>query len=303
MKPLTVKTIFRCNELCATPTVHPLVSLIRLSAKADFSASACFGFYTIWLRKWSEGCPLAFGRKEYDFCDSTLIAIPPETCVNDACWKNETGKTGGHLLCFHPSVMNCLKTGKRADYYSFFRYRPDEALHLSQRERMLLEREMDEIEEELLWGTDEYSQTILSERITLLLDYVTRFYKRQFIVRHDANLELTHRADRWLQEFFLSGKARYAQLPTPETFARQFGCSPDYFNDLLKHETGKYTDEYCKLKQISFAEKLLKQGKQSIESIATELGFPDNRAFCALFKQLKGQTPEYFLQSLNPYYS
>lgn len=102
-----------------------------------------------------------------------------------------------------------------------------------------MERKLFEIEEELYWEVDEYSNVILAERIRLLLNYISRFYKRQFILRHDDNQDVTNRTDEWLDKYFCSGKVRYMPLPTTLDFAGMFGCSPGYFNDLLKHETGK----------------------------------------------------------------
>ena len=74
----------------------------------------------------------------------------------------------------------------------------------------VLEREMDEIGEELHWGVDEYCYTILAGRIRLLLDYASRFYRRQFILRHNENQEMLERTDRELEIFFQTGK-----LPVP----------------------------------------------------------------------------------------
>lgn len=60
---------------------------------------------------------------------------------------------------------------------------------------------MDEIGEELHWGVDEYCYTILAGRIRLLLDYASRFYRRQFILRHNENQEMLERTDRELEIF------------------------------------------------------------------------------------------------------
>ncbi|HIZ26844.1 AraC family transcriptional regulator [Barnesiella sp. An55] len=292
MKPLSVKTIARCNKLLSAQTPNPLVSLIRLTDTVDLLDIHQFEFYTVWLKEWNGCCPSAFGWKTCDFNDGALISLPPEKPIDQELWKCESCQPQGRLLCFHPSVFDPLKTSKHYSSYSFFKYRSSECLHLSQRERLALEHEMNGIEEELYWGIDEYSYTILADRIRLLLDYVSRFYHRQFILRHDTHLKIVDYTDRWLDNFFIAGKARYRELPTAGTFARQFDCSPDYFNDLLRHETGKDTTDYVKFKQIAIAENWLRQSNKSVKEVAETLGFPSGQAFCTLFKRLKGHAPE-----------
>ena len=124
----------------------------------------------------------------------------------------------------------------------------------------MLEGEMDGIEAELDWGIDEYCYSILSGRIRLLLDYASRFYRRQFIIRHDENQAMLNRTDRQLNAFFRAGRARYERLPSAEDFAGVFGCSPAYFNDLLKHETGKDTARYVAFRELSCAGEALCRG-------------------------------------------
>lgn len=287
---MIVRTVTQCNKLFSAKTPHPLVTVIRLSDTADVSGLFQFGFHSIWLRKWAGQTPSCFGGKECDFHEKTLLALQSGTPVSRDLFESKVGKSEGLLLCFHSSIFNPLKTGKERRY-SFFGYRMDESLHLSLREQAIVERELCEIEEELYWGIDEYSNTILAERIKLLLDYISRFYKRQFIFRHDDNQEVIHGTDEWLDAYLSSGKARYMSLPTVLDFARMFGCSPDYFNDLLKHETGKTAEDYINFKRIARAEHLLKQGSMRVEEVAAELGFSTDSAFCVLFKKLRGEMP------------
>ena len=137
-------------------------------------------------------------------------------------WRSGSGRPEGRLLCFHASVFDPLGAGGSSGGYSFFKYDIGESLHLSCREKAVLEREMDEIDEELSWGVDEYCHAILAGRIRLLLDYASRFYGRQFILRHDENLAVLDCTDRRLGTFFRSGKAPHERLPSAELFARLF---------------------------------------------------------------------------------
>ena len=257
---MTIRTISRCNRLFSATTANPLVGMLRLSDTDDIRQPLRFGFYTVWLRGWSDPCPALFGRRACDFSDGTLTLLPPGRAVDPGVWSVGSGRPEGRLLCFHASVFDPLGAGGSSGGYSFFEYDIGESLHLSCREKAVLEREMDEIDEELSWGVDEYCHAILAGRIRLLLDYASRFYRRQFIIRHDENLAVLDCTDRRLGTFFRSGKAPHERLPSAEEFAGVFGCSPAYFNDLLKHETGKDTARYVAFRELSCAGEALCRG-------------------------------------------
>lgn len=292
MKSLAVGTISGCNKLFAAKTPYPLVSLIRLDRAAEVPEAIRFGFYTVWLKGWSACCcPNRFGQEPYDFHEAMLLPLPPgKKAVCELWCCDESGYREGVLLGIHASVMESIRAQRDPGAYAFFAYREDEALHLSQREKEILEEVMAGIEKELGWGIDEYSHTILCDRILLLLDYVARFYRRQFITRHEANRHRIECVDRRLDDFFESGMARHRKLPSAETLAE--GCSPAYLDDLLRLETGKNTADYVRLKQIARAERLLKQGGRTVKEVAAELGFPSDTAFCSLFKRLRGEAPD-----------
>ncbi|HIY48728.1 MAG TPA: helix-turn-helix transcriptional regulator [Candidatus Barnesiella excrementavium] len=291
MTPLTVKTISRCNQLFSVKTLHPTVSLINLTGCAPLSQPVRLGLYAVWLTANGGGNPVFFGRREYDFSDGMLVASQPGQLI-DSDWWGGCNKSEGWLLCFHPSWIRLLKWGREVGAHSFFRYRPDEALHLSLRECEALFREMNGLEEELRWGIDECSQTILGDRIGLLLDYAARFYKRQFITRHEVEASWIGKVDSWLEQFFRSGLARHSALPAAETLAARLGCSPAYFDDALKQVTGKDFRNYVNAKRIALAEALLQQGVQSVEEVAETLGFPTGHDFCTLFRRLRGELPD-----------
>lgn len=211
---LTVNTISSCNRFFAVKTLNPLVSLIRLSSGTCVE-TVRFGFYTVWFKRWDGRCPDVFGHRDYDFSDGTLITMRPGETAGEELIVNGKGTAEGTLLCFHPSMAD-----PPGAEHSFFRYSRLEALHLSSRECMTIRHELDNIGDELGWGTDEFSTGIIRCRIGLLLDYISRFYMRQFITRHDA-------------EGTVSGGMAGRRDD------RHYGCSPDYFNDGIRLETGK----------------------------------------------------------------
>ena len=292
MKPLFIDTIAGCNRIFAARTFHPMVCLTR-PAKAAVPASAMqFGFYTLWLGRCPESAAVALGRRKVDFSDGTLLACRPgETVPQDLCSPVD-GSSENRMLGFHPLLVGNGKTGAAIQGRSFFQYAGNEALHLSLRERAVLEREMDGIDEELHWGIDPSSRSMLCLRINLLMCYIDRFYRRQFITRHEADRPLREQVDRRIDDFFRSGKARTSVLPSADSFARESGCSPAYFDDLLRSETGKNTAEYVACRRLRLAETWLAENSMPVDEVAAALGFPSGSAFCSLFRRLTGKAPE-----------
>lgn len=80
------------------------------------------------------------------------------------------------ILAFHPDLICGTVLGANIRDYTFFSYRPEEALHVSLREKQVILELLDKINEELQRCIDCYSQKIISKYIELLLDYCERFY-------------------------------------------------------------------------------------------------------------------------------
>lgn len=280
-------TIAQCNAIFSRKTLHPLVSLIELRS-GDCCTLLQTGFYSVLL----VGSPSmsCSGWDECDFSEGILSFIPPGGIVNlDACGGClQRQRT---LLCIHPGLFDGVRTGNGFTGDSFFRYRNSEALHLSCCELGIIRKCMEGIGEELLWDTDEYSATIIVEKIGLLLEYSRRFYKRQFITRHEKNIELIAKADCLAEKYFLSGQAVREGMPTADYFGRMLGLSPAYFEDMLKCETGRSVPEYIGDRQFGIACRQLRQSGKSVADIAKELGYTSLRNFCSTFRRLTGCTP------------
>ena len=165
-------------------TLHPLVSVIDLS-KADLSSHTDFkfGFYTILLSECK--CEAyRYGHQYYDFSDGTLLCLTPGESISMKDSDN-TRPSKGWILAFHPDLICGTALGANIRDYTFFSYRPEEALHVSLREKQVILELLDKINQELQRCIDCYSQKIISKYIELLLDYCERFYERQFITRNE----------------------------------------------------------------------------------------------------------------------
>ncbi len=294
-KVLKIGTVHQCNCCLGSKTLHPLVSVIDLS-KADLSAHTGikFDFYTILLSECKCEAYM-YGHQYYDFSDGTLLFLSPGESINmKENSKNFPSK--GWILAFHPDLICGTPLGLNIHNYTFFSYLPEEALHISLREKQIILEFMDKINQELERCIDRHSKKIVSKYIELLLDYCIRFYERQFITRNQANKDIVVKFEQLLDEYFQNQVAMTEGLPSVKYFADKACLSPNYFGDLIKKETGKTAQEYIQCRIIELAKERILEGVQTVSQVAYELGFQYPQHFSRLFKKHVGCTPNEYKQ-------
>ena len=294
-KVLKIGTVHQCNCCLGSKTLHPLVSVIDLS-KADLSAHTGikFDFYTILLSECKCEAYM-YGHQYYDFSDGTLLFLSPGESINmKENSKNFPSK--GWILAFHPDLICGTPLGLNIHNYTFFSYLPEEALHISLREKQIILEFMDKINQELERCIDRHSKKIVSKYIELLLDYCMRFYERQFITRNQANKDIVVKFEQLLDEYFQNQVAMTEGLPSVKYFADKACLSPNYFGDLIKKETGKTAQEYIQCRIIELAKERILEGVQTVSQVAYELGFQYPQHFSRLFKKHVGYTPNEYKQ-------
>ncbi len=288
-KTLDLKTVCECNRCLGTETLHPQATLINLANSGLPGDAVKFEFYAILL---IEDCPdgcCCCGRKYYDFSTATMVFLTPGEVFRMS--REGALPSKGWLLAFHPDLLFRTTLRTHLSEYTFFRYRKEEALHLSQRETATITCCLEHIESELHHPIDTYTATILSRHIELMLDYCSRYYQRQFITRENKNKVLIARFDRLLDAYINEGRLATSGMPRPDDFAPALNLSPAYFADLLKFETGKTLDEYTRLRQMDVAKRLLLSPAETPTSVARLLGFASVQSFSILFKKLTGMAP------------
>lgn len=286
---LDLKSVYDCNRCLGCRTLHPQATLINLENPELGCDAVKFEFYAILLiEECPDGCHCC-GRKYDDFSTATMVFLTP-----GAIFRMTTDNTlpdKGWLLAFHPDLLFRTTLDNHIRNYTFFGYRKEEALHLSQRETATVTCCLEHIEEELHHPIDTHTRTILSRHIELLLDYCTRFYERQFITRENKNKALLSRAARLLDTYLTSGRLEGGRQPTTASFATELGLSAAYFEDLLKFETGKTPDECFQLKRLKMAKHLLQDPAHTPAFVARRLGYPSVQSFSLLFKRFTGVSP------------
>jgi AraC-like DNA-binding protein len=287
---ITFETISDYNAFNNHETLHPLVSIIDFSkAEVRTGKKMYFGLYCIFLKDVKCG-DLIYGRNYYDYQKGTLVFVSPGQVV-DVANKTEPYQPMGHGLVFHPDLLHGTSLGKTIKSYNFFSYQTNEALHLSDKERLLVWDLFSKIKSELELSVDKHSKKLIATNIELFLSYCERFYDRQFITREDVNKGILERFETLLNNYFQSRQTQNIGLPSVAYCAEQLNLSANYFGDLIKKETGKSAQEYIQNKVIEVAKERIFDTNKSISEVAYELGFKYPQHFNRLFKQKVGFTP------------
>jgi len=291
-----INTVTEYNNLVGVETLHPLVSIVDFEKTEPF----CYfkrqmGVYAVFLKDAKCG-NMTYGCNTYDYEEGTLIFVAPGQVygIED---NGEKRKGVGQALIFHPDLIHGTSLGRNMKDYTFFSYEVNEALHLSTRERAIVNDCFDKINYELEHAIDTHSKTLIVSYIELFLNYCKRFYERQFITRSHVNKDVLVRFERVLDEYFISEKPLELGLPTVHYCADKLFLSSNYLGDLLKKETGKSALEHIQLKLIDVAKEKIYDPNKSISEIAYELGFKYPQHFTRMFKKNTGFSPNEFRSS------
>lgn len=289
-KVTRINSVTEYNNLVGQETLHPLVSVI------DFSKTEPFHYfrgqmdvYAIFLKDIKCG-NITYGIKNYDYEEGTLIFIAPGQ-VYGVEGTGEKQQASGTAIIFHPDLIHGTSLGKHIDDYTFFSYEVNEALHLSNREREIINDCINKMSYELEHAIDSHSKTLIVSYLELFLNYSKRFYERQFITRSHVNKDILVRFESVLKDYFSSEQPLESGLPSVRYCADKLFISPNYLGDLLKKETGKSAQEHIQLRLIDVAKEKIFDSEKSISEIAYELGFKHPQHFTRMFKKQVGISP------------
>ena len=278
------------NQLRGVPTLHPLVTMLDLSkAKAMPAKYFNFGLYGVFFKELKCG-ELKYGRNTYDYQEGTLVFIAPGQVLSIQP-DITTFEAKGWALLFHPDLIKGTALGKSIKEYNFFSYEVNEALHLSEKEKVIITDCFQKIQYELDQNIDKHSKKLITANIELLLNYCTRFYDRQFITRDNTHKGILEQFEQLLNDYFSGDKAQENGLPSVAWCAENLHLSANYFGDLIKKETGQSPQEYIHAKVIDLAKEKIFDYNKSISEIAYELGYKYPQHFTRFFKQKVGVSP------------
>ncbi len=281
-------------------STHPLVTILDFSTvveQVNQHSKITTDFYSIMFKNYCKN-NFKYGRKTIDFQDGNLICIAPNQVIEiDNEVEDREDKMGWGLF-FHPDLIHSTSLNEKIKDFSFFHYEVSEALHLSDKEKIILFEFVQKIQNEIQENIDIHSQPIIVSTIELLLSYCQRFYGRQLITRSHTNKSIVSQIENILTQYFSSNKIHEQGLPTVKHLADQVNLSSNYLSDLLKKETGKNAQEQIHFYLIEEAKNLLINSEKNINEIAYNLGFDYPQYFNKLFKKKTGKTPmEYRTQN------
>ena len=145
---------------------------------------------------------------------------------------------------------------------------------------------------------DRHSADLISVNIQMLLEYLYRFYDRQFITRHKVNTDLVRQFEQQLRQYYDSGNGNDG-VPTVAYFAERANLTPGYFGDLIKRELGITAQEVISFHVLHLAKQRLVSTNDDISEIAYGLGFQYPQHFARLFKKVTGKTPTQFRKEIS----
>ena len=294
-KIIDIPTVKDYDDHWGLPNRHPYVNILEGSqvTKPIPNCRKNMGMYVIFLKDVICADYLTYGRQEYDYQVNTLVFTSPGQVFGHP-QDGSTYKAKGWALYFSPELLRGTSLGRHIKDYTFFSYAANEALHISEREREIIIDCFKKIDEEINYGGDKHSNTIIASAIELFLNNCLRFYDRQFITRKKANKDILSQFEELTDNYFISGNAEKHGTPTVAWCADQLHLSANYFGDLIKKETGKSAQEYIQQKTMEVAKDLLSTTSKSISEIAYHLGYQYPQYFSRAFKKVVGKTPNEF---------
>lgn len=290
---VTLDSIDAYNKLFGLTTLHPLVSVIDLkkATRGIGRIRMSYGVYALFLKN-GVNCTLKYGREHYDYQEGTIVSFSPGQVIDvDSTGESMAPDVVG--LMFHPDLICGTPLASKIDSFGFFGYSQREALHLSEAERKIFLDCLEKISLELEHPVDSHSADLISANIQLLLEYLNRFYDRQFITRHKVNSSVVAAFENELSRIYSDGST-VNEVPKVSYFAEKANLTPGYFGDLIKRETGSTPQDIITLCLIKEAKRRLASTDTDISVIAYDLGFQYPQHFTRLFKRMTGKSPSVF---------
>jgi AraC-like DNA-binding protein len=301
---LNIRTISELHEAMGYEKPHnPLVTVIDFT-KIDFSKHKHFDnvklvnpFYTVFFKS---KCPgeMMYGRTKYDFKEGSILCMSPGQ-VTSFSSQSEEPQADGFGLFFLPELIAKYPLAEKIENYTYFSYDANEALHLSDKEKQILTDNFTGIKSEIEQNIDAYSQDVIVSNIDLLLNYLNRFYGRQFLTRSGASKDILTRFDNLLKLYYRENRQVKNGIPNLDFFSENLNLSRNYLSDLMKKETGMSASDHIRNYIIDKAKTMLLSSSDSVSEIAYDIGFEYPQYFSKLFKQSVGMTPMKFRTSRN----
>lgn len=295
---IAVNHISEYDDMVGAETLHPLVNVVdfsRLPPMRNIPVKRIFGYYAVYLkgRKYSE---LHYGRSNYNYAEGALVFMAP----GQVAGVEDDGKAHQmttRVLMFHPALLHGTYLQSLIKRYTFFSYSANEALFPTEQEKNTIINCFESIENELR-NFDQCSLDVVVDYIKLVLDYCSRFYRRQFASTQPQSRDILARLEELLDNYFLSDAPRTKGVPTVAYCAEELCLSTNYLSDLVRAATGLSALRTIHGKMLEVAKEKLSEPTKRVNEVATEIGFQQPQSFSAWFKKQEGCTPNEYRRSV-----
>ena len=295
-KILKVKNVNDYSRYLGSAALHPLVCVIDYAEVSPIRHSLNdYSVYGLFLRDDAD-IDLDYGCGKYDYNKGTLLCVAPGQ-IGGKEDNGERAAIAGWVLLFHPDLLHGFPLEKHIRDYSFFDYRVNEALHMTDEEHDILVSLFRQIRAELDKKPDALQHAIIVGYIELTLNFCLRFYNRQFITRKIENSDILVRFEHLLRDYFEDKLQLTLGLPTVQYCADKLCMSPNYFGDVIKKTTGDTASNHIRRFVVRLAKNGLAAG-ETVSQVSDRLGFEYSQHFCRMFKKQEGITPSEYCRKL-----
>jgi AraC-like DNA-binding protein len=273
---------------------HPLITIIKEWPQVSFdfaNTKITSDLYIIGLK--GGAGTIGYGRNAYDYDKGTMVFTAPKQALtfdNNTDYASYTGWT----ILFHPDLIRKSPLANEMEKFAFFDYAVNEALHISEKEQLILNDFVRHIEIEINQNIDKHSQELIITNLQSILKYCQRFYDRQFFTRTNFHKDYIVLFEKYLENYFAANDLADKGLPTVTQCGEALNMSPRYLSDLLKIETGRSAKDHIHDFIIEKAKTSLLGSNKSVSEIAYSLGFDYPQHFTKLFKLKTGLNPTDF---------
>lgn len=295
-KIMKIKNVGDYNHWVGQVDQHPLVSVIEYAELSPVRHSLNnYSVYGIFFHDKAD-IDLTYGCGKYDYKEGTVICVAPGQIGGKEDNGERVDLTGWALL-FHPDLLHGTPLEKAIKNYTFFDYRVNEALHMTDEEHDIFVLLMRQIKDELQKRHDDLQNAIIVGYIELVLNFCQRFYNRQFVTRRLENTDVLMKFNSLLREYYEGKLQLQLGIPTVQYCADKLCMSANYFGDLIKKMTGDTASNYIRQYVIQRARNELATGA-NISQVAYELGFDYPQHLSRLFKKFCQCTPTEYVRRL-----
>lgn len=291
-----VRNVSDYSHYVGAASYHPLVCAIDFAEVSPVHHSLNnYSVYGIFFHDEAD-IDLEYGCGRYDYKKGTVICVAPGQ-IGGKEDNGELVNLTGWALLFHPDLLHGTSLENTIKEYSFFDYRINEALHMTDEEHDMLVSLMRQIRNETERKHDAVQDAIIVNYIGLVLNFCQRFYNRQFLTRKLENTDMLMKFNSLLRDYFDENRQLSTGLPTVQYCADKLCMSANYFGDMIKKTTGDTAGNYIRQFIIQRAKNELTTGI-SIAQAAYALGFEYPQHLSKMFKKQTGMTPTEYCESL-----